>query len=270
METPYNFNNKNPVAPTIDVDRNFNPFSNKSNGNSPVSYKKETANWESLYVGLQSEKNKPYDEASNIQFESEVITPDIFEKQSTSVFETYQLHNKYIVNTIKSGMLLIDQNKAHQRILYEQFLHDLTLKEATSQQLLFPLQLEFSSSEIIIIKELQEQLEQTGFVFSKVDKTEVSLTGIPVSATESNIATIFEGLINDVQNDIPNSHFSQTDMLAKSLAKSLAIKNGQVLSQQEQEHLLNSLFACKEPNTTPFGAVTFVTLSVDEIDKKFN
>ena len=80
---------------------------------------------------------------------------------------------------------------------------------------------------------------------------------------------ILEQLINDVENEVPDSNFSATDLLAKSMAKSLAIKTGQLLTKQEQEYLVNSLFACKEPSVSPNNKTTFVTMTVDELDKKF-
>ena len=271
MDTPYNYHTKGASNPTVDVDRSFNPFSNEAQAKQPMSFKKEQiAGWESLYVGLQSDTETASNFEGNMQFESDAVTQNMFQAEQSSIVSTFQLHNKYIINTIKSGMLIIDQNKAHQRILYEQFLQDLTVKEATSQQLLFPLELEYSSSEISILKELETQLVQTGFAFSNIDSDGIAITGIPVSASEANVAHILEMLINDVQNEVPDSHFSQTDMLAKSLAKELAIKNGQSLTPQEQEHLLNSLFACKEPNVTPSGTKTFITLSANDIDNKFN
>lgn len=184
--------------------------------------------------------------------------------------KTFQIHGKYIVNTIKSGMLLIDQHRAHQRVLYEQFLQHITVKEAVSQQLLFPLSIEFTSIEVAILSNLREQLEQTGFVFSKLENDEIEISGVPVSVEASKVSEVLESLINDVENEVPDSNFSQTDLLAKSLAKSLAIKNGQYLTLQEQEHLVNSLFACKEPSISPKNHSTFITMRVDEIDKKFN
>jgi DNA mismatch repair protein MutL len=194
----------------------------------------------------------------------------MFDKEPVSKINTFQLQNKYIINTVKSGMLIIDQNRAHQRILYEQLLQDLTVKEGTSQQLLFPLEITFSKPEMAILSELIPQLQQTGFMFDTIKESILTITGIPVSATETQIETILEQLIEDVQNEVPDSHFSQTDMLAKSLAKGLAIKSGSYLSQGEQEHLLNSLFACKDPNTAPSGLKTFTIFSVDDIQKKFN
>ncbi|GAL69966.1 DNA mismatch repair protein MutL [Jejuia pallidilutea] len=166
-------------------------------------------------------------------------------------------------------MLIIDQSRAHQRILYEDFLKDITVKEGVSQQLLFPLQLHFSSQELEIVKQLQGDLEHTGFVFSNVTEESIEIKGVPVMVPESEISIILEQLISDVQNEVPDANFSATDLLAKSMAKSLAIKTGQSLQKDEQEHIVNKLFACKEPNVSPTNRVTFITVGVDELDKKF-
>ena len=273
MDTPYSYKNKDRITPSIEVDRTFNPFKEEdpSNGFSP-NYKKEPASsWESLYIGLESKSNVSQHDFSKVQFETDEVTSSMFDNDDTKkVQKTFQIHNKYIVNTIKSGMLLIDQHRAHQRVLYEQFLQHITVKEAVSQQMLFPLSLEFSTTEITILQNLKEQLEQTGFVFSKMENETIELTGIPVSVVESNISIVLEQLINDVENEVPDSNFSQTDMLAKSLAKSLAIKTGQRLTILEQEHLVNSLFACKEPSVSPTNRTTFITMRVEDLDKKFN
>ncbi|NMH88599.1 DNA mismatch repair endonuclease MutL [Flavivirga algicola] len=274
LDTPYAYKNKNTDVPKVEVDRTFNPFQEEkqSKATMTTSYKKEpAANWEGLYVGLESKGTKTDQDFSEVYFESEESTPSIFdeEKQIDTVNTTYQLHNKYIVSTIKSGMLVIDQHRAHQRILYEELLKNMTIKEAVSQQLLFPLQLHFSTQEITIVKQLKDDLENTGFVFSNFDDESLEITGVPISVPESEVSIILEQLISDVENEVPDSHFSATDLLAKSMAKSLAIKTGQSLQKDEQEHLVNKLFACKEPNITPTNRSTFITLSVDELDKKF-
>ncbi len=279
LDTPYNLSDKQTNVPTIEIDRSFNPFKDDAEPVKTKSYssgntfKKEPAtNWESLYVGLESKSNDAVEtDFSEVHFESEETTGSIFEdgKEVEKTNTTYQLHNKYIVSTIKSGMLLIDQHRAHQRILYEDFLKNMTIKEAMSQQLLFPLQLHFSVQEIQILQQLKEDLEHTGFVFSNVLEESVEITGVPVSVPESEVSIILEQLISDVENEVPDAHFSATDLLAKSMAKSLAIKTGQSLQKDEQEHLVNKLFACKEPNVTPTNKTTFITMSVDELDKKF-
>ncbi|MCB0446833.1 MAG: DNA mismatch repair endonuclease MutL [Gelidibacter sp.] len=272
LDTPYDYKDKAASTPTIEVDRNFNPFIEKrSSGKQITAFKKQTANnWDSLYVGLESKGTRSEHDFSEVEFESEQKTESLFKDQSSeTVHSTYQLHNKYIVSTIKSGMLLIDQHRAHQRILYENLLKSMTVKEAVSQQLLFPLQLHFSSNELTILKQLKEDLEATGFIFSNFKNENIEIIGVPVSVPDSEVSIILEQLISDVEQEIPDSHFSATDLLAKSMAKSLAIKAGQSLNNAEQEHLVNSLFACKEPNVSPTNRTTFVTIDVDELDKKF-
>ncbi|WP_431135891.1 DNA mismatch repair endonuclease MutL [Psychroserpens mesophilus] len=276
LDTPYNFEGKHVSNPTVEVDRSFNPFqeerlSGKSGGFS-MPYKKEAAaQWESLYVGLESKGTKTTQEFSEIQVESQHESQSLFNEKHAieSTQTTYQLHNKYIISTIKSGMLIIDQHRAHQRILYESLLKHTMIKEAVSQQLLFPLQLQFSSSEMELLKQLKEDLEHTGFVFSKFEDSEIEITGVPVNVPESEVSIILEQLISDVEQEVPDSNFSSTDLLAKSLSKSLAIKTGHTLTNMEQEHLVNSLFACKEPSVSPTNRTTFITMSVDDFDKKF-
>ena len=273
LDTPYGYNKSNTNTPHVEVDRSFNPFKEETASKArAVAYKKEpTASWESLYVGLESKGTKTEHDFSEVRFESEEQTVSMFEsgKDVEKANTTYQLHNKYIVSTIKSGMLVVDQHRAHQRILYEDFLKNMTIKEGVSQQLLFPLQLHFSNQDIIIIKQLKDDLQHTGFVFTNVKEESIEIIGVPVSVPESEVSIILEQLISDVENEVPDSNFSATDLLAKSMAKSLAIKTGQSLKKDEQEHLVNKLFACKEPNVSPTNRVTFMTMSVDELDKKF-
>jgi len=274
LDTPYGFKNKGGSTPTIEVDRSFNPFQEERIpvAKQQVSYKKEVAgSWEGLYVGLESKSTKTQQDFSEVHFESDEHTASMFtnENEVEQQQSTYQLNNKYIISKVKSGMLLIDQHRAHQRVLYEDFLKNLTVKEAMSQQLLFPLQLHFSSQEITIIHQVKEDLEHTGFMFASINEDSLEITGVPVSVPESEVSIILEQLISDVENEVPDSNFSATDLLAKSMSKSLAIKTGQSLSLQEQEHLVNKLFACKEPNVSAMNRPTFVTMTMDELDRKF-
>ena len=273
LDTPYNHKNKDTHIPKVEVDKSFNPFQEETASKArAVAYKKEpTTSWESLYVGLESKGNDSKQNFTEVQFESEEQTASMFDddNQVEQTNTTYQIHNKYIVSAIKSGMLVIDQHRAHQRVLYEDFLKNLTIKEAASQQLLFPLQLHFSPQDIAIINQLKDDLEHTGFVFSSVKNESIDITGVPIGVPESEVSIILEQLISDVENEVPDSHFSASDLLAKSMAKSLAIKTGQSLQKDEQEHLVNKLFACKEPNVSPTNRTTFITMSVDELDKKF-
>jgi DNA mismatch repair protein MutL len=267
LDTPYRFEGEQPTLPKVEVDRSFNPFSNSNPSPSTYSKPASTA-WESLYVGLESKSNS--DPLSQDNYESDEVTSSIFDDASEKrVQKTFQLHNKYIINTIKSGMLVIDQNRAHERILYEEFLKT-TVNEAVSQQLLFPLQLKFSATDYTILKDLQQNLESTGFVFSTFTDQTIELTGLPVGVKESEVHIVFEQLIHDIEHEVPDVNFSVSDLLSKSLAKSLAIKNGKKLEREEQEFIVNTLFSCKEPSISPTNKTVFTTLKVEELDKKFN
>lgn len=278
LDTPYDYKDKEATAPAVEFDRNFNPFREESSEPTPAprssapSFRKEIgADWEGLYVGLESKGSQNTDDYTHVEYESAVETEPLF--KSNAIIEThqstYQVNNKYIMSAIKSGILVIDQHRAHQRVLYEGFLKSMTVKEAISQQLLFPLQLHFSSMECEVLTQIKSDLEATGFVFSKLDEESVEITGVPVNVPSSEVPIILEQLINDVDNEVPDSHFSATDLLAKSMAKSLAIKTGQRLTADEQSHLVDSLFACKAPTISPSNRATFVTLTLDELDRKF-
>lgn len=283
LDTPYSHQNKG--MPTIEVDQSFNPFkeevsapksttsyTNTSSYASGSGYTKLSDNsWDNDFVGLESKGTKTGNDFSEVQFESQPETASIFTNENAieQKHTTYQLNNKFVISTIKSGMLVIDQHRAHQRVLYEEFLQHITIKEGMSQQLLFPLELHFAPQEVALINQLKEDLESTGFIFQSIKDDTVQITGVPVNVPESEVSIILEQLISDVENEVPDSNFSATDLLAKSMAKSLAIKTGQNLTNPEQEHLVNRLFACKEPNVSPNNKTTFITMTVDELDKKF-
>jgi DNA mismatch repair protein MutL len=120
-----------------------------------------------------------------------------------------------------------------------------------------------------IITELQPALENTGFVFETLNEEYLQISGIPANTSESEVVSVLEQLISDLQDGIPDSSFSQNDTIAKSMAKSLAVKTGIYLTEKEQENLVNNLFACKDPNVSPFQKPTFITMRVEDIDKRF-
>jgi DNA mismatch repair protein MutL len=272
LDTPYQYNGKDVPFPTIQVDSKFNPFvddkPSKTFHNSLFNnHKSEASNWESLYVGLKSHTQ----EIETIEFEPDTITSSLFNDQEIQEANssTYQIHRKYIVTPIKSGMMIIDQNRAHQRILYEQYLTNMTVHQAASQQLLFPLELYFSANERALLFELQDSLHSMGFVFDTIQNETVVVSGIPVTSTESQVSIVLEELLRDLQDGIPENSYSQNDSLAKSMARSLAVRSGVYLNQKEQENIVNGLFACKEPDVSPFQKPTFITINVEDIDKKF-
>ena len=284
LDTPYHYKDLNGSLPSIEFDGNYNPFSSEvstknfaienNNIRKPIQnynhFNKPVPNWESLYVGLKNDTEVVI-ENNEIQYESEAIATSLFDDVDIEkvINRTYQIQRKYIVNPIKSGMVIVDQHRAHQRILYEQFLTNMTVNHASSQQLLFPLYFYFTNNEMKLLSELQVSLINTGFVFEATNEDNIVISGLPINITESDVSLVLDQLLNDLQNGIPDSSFSQNDTIAKSMAKSLAVKAGKYLTETEQENLVNSLFACKEPNVSPFQKPTFITMSVEDLDKKF-
>lgn len=266
LDVPYDFKDKKTLTePHIEVNPDFNPF--KSDKNTSASIKQRpTAQWEALYVGAQNNID-----IESIEVEADIVSKELFDDSEDQITnKTYQIHKKYILSVIKSGVLYVNQNLAHQRILYEELLIKMTIEDTSSQQLLFPLKLIFNLSDVVLCRDIQPELESAGFQFESIKNDTITLVGIPSNVSQNKLQELFEELFETIKNEVPDSSFSQLDTIAKSLAKSLAIKNGSKLTNREQEELLGRLFSCKEPNHSPFGKKTFITISLDEIQLKFD
>ena len=278
LDVPYNYQPEE-RTPLIQVDTLFNPFEteskqsteNKNNSYTGNSHFKPspTAGWESMYVGL---KQDTLELESTLETDEAWVSGSLFNDAEieNKTSHWYQLQQKYIICPIKSSLTIINQQRAHQRVMYEMFLNQMTVKQGGSQQLLFPLSLYFNAHELSVLQELQPALHQMGYDFKIESNQVMQVFGIPVRTQESEVSKVFERLIHELNQGIPESSYSQNDFLAKSLAKSLAIKNGTYLSSEEIENLVHALFACKDASVSPFQKPVFITLSVDELDKKFN
>lgn len=290
MTTPYDYDKKKPTPPTIEVDRDFNPFKEEAkrmqqHRNHGGFAPKREAPWEALYTGLGKEatfesskfsstgnlgERRTIEGLQDVEFEADNVIGTLFEDvHSKPSSNAFQLQKKYIVTSIKSGVVIIHQHLAHQRVLYENLLRSISVKEAVSQQLLFPLSLSFSAQDIALLSNLRDQLKATGFVIEKLEEETMEISGIPVHINESSVQEIMERLLDDMKQDVPGQSFSQFDVLAKSLAKTMAIKVGATLTEEEQEHLINQLFACKEPTLSPTNRRLLITLDIDYLDNKF-
>ena len=258
LDTPYNFTKQQskPSSPKITVDPSFNPFSNDDSTQNKSSYQhvKENSNWESLYVSTN---------------EGELQEKLFNQEDSHPSNKTIQIQRKYLLSSIKSGVVLIHQSLAHQRVLYEEFLNSSSQEEVHSQQLLFPITISFSSTEIEMLYTLKSELENVGFCFDEFTKESITIKGTPMSISESKISKILEELLENINVDVPDINFKPLEIMASTFAKSIAIKTGHVLSQKEQENLVNSLFSCKEPSISPSGKAIFKTLTLQEIDHLF-
>ena len=258
LDIPYKYASMAPLG-NIDVDVNpsYNPFENNKNEFNPrANDLNSPINEELVYSSLSENLDSQFDITNSLKDDSK---PTVF-----------QLSNKYLVNKIKSGLVIINQNRAHQRILYENFLKYITVQGNESQKLLYPVDIHMSIKEIAIIDNFKTQLNNSGFLFKIINNETLSFSSLPASIEESNLELIIRQLLDNISNEIPDDNFSQTDMISKSLAKSMSIKNGQKLNSIEMEYIVNGLFACKEPNISPFNKRTYITLTSQDLDNKFN
>ena len=260
LDIPYEYKERKSYAgtPPIKVDPHFNPFvSEPKQKEISFPFQRDENSWETLYASMEPQET----DAQIAMFDSQ---------SEIDTGKTFQIQKKYLLSSIKSGMVLIHQSLAHQRILYEDFLESITVKEGVSQQLLFPVSISFSRDEIEMIEAIKNDLESVGFLFEEFEKETLVVKGIPTSLSESQITPVLEQLLDDISQEIPDASFSPFDIMAKSFAKSLAIKTGTALNVKEQETLVNDLFSCKEPAVSPFGKTIFKTLTIKEIDAIFN
>ncbi len=185
------------------------------------------------------------------------------------VAQPHQLQKRYIVSQIKSGFILIDQQAAHERILFEQYLKHLENNRQSSQRQLFPQTLSFDAADAQIMQEILPEINALGFDVQEFGKNTFVIHSFPSDILHQNEKEMFEELIEQFKNNLSITKLSKRENLAKSLAQSAAIKHGKTLSIEEMKSLTDELFACENPYTAPNGKFTFATFTNDELEKRF-
>lgn len=245
LNTPYNFKDKSVNLPKIEYNRSYNPFE----------------------LSDQLKIDESFTNVEILKKESSLKT--IFHDYDKYVFfPAFQLNNSYIISKNSSGIVIIDQKRAHQRVLYEKFLKFFSQNKNSSQNLIFPLKLDFNKSEIMILKTLKKPLIHLGFKFKIFDSNNIILSAFNPVFKENDIFDIFQNLIENQSSDVKKTSLSANDYMAKIFSISSCIKKGIKLEQKEQEALVNDLFACKDPNVSPLNKLIFKVISIDSIDKK--
>ncbi|MFM1888372.1 MAG: hypothetical protein RL501_659 [Bacteroidota bacterium] len=259
LDTPYAYQSKNPVYPKIEVDRNFNPF----NEHTPA-YKSKPSQtqWETLY----SLGDDPHRQTM-AHFESQQTSLEGWEQETKTAFTSFQWEKKYIVTKHQSALLVIHQSRAHQRIVYERLLAQMTMEKAGSQTLLFPLTLGLSIAQQSILASMRGDLQAIGFEFDELSIDQV--LGIPMDVLPQDAAHVLIQLVDDLES-IEHTGFSTVDRMAQLMSKSMAINTGKFLTVEEQLGLINDLFSCKEPEFSPDRKPVIVSITAEELLKKFS
>jgi len=250
--------NKIPEQPVITVNPGYNPFDKEEKAAGRHDFierfeKASAGNWEKFYSS----------------FDKEDGNRELIEKIKESGRKFIQIKNKYIVCPVKSGLMFIDQRRAHERVLYESYLDSLSRNSSVSQTEMFPVTIELNPADCIILKEIEADLKFLGFAIEFDDKNKITVTGRPSGQVSSDTEAMISLLIEEFRNTRTGPSENAREKLAAAMAAVSAIPYGKVLSQSEMEDLFDSLFACRAPNYSPKGKQVINIITLEELDKKF-
>jgi DNA mismatch repair protein MutL len=267
-------------APTIKVNKDYNPFETKP---ASPSFKKldnrnltkqSSEQWESLYADFEKDSTEIREHQKEDESQ-QVISSAWDEDDSSTLLNTgkrtlIQLHNKYILAQLKSGSLIIDQERAHTRILFEKYIQNFANGKGLTQQLLFPETIDFTTADAELMNELQSEIKQLGFDFEKMGKSSFVVSGVPVELKEQNVKKIIEGLLEQFKMNESELKLKKHENLAISMARSASIKSGKNLSYEEMKALVDELFSCEMPYSLPNGKPTTITLNLEDLNQQFD
>jgi DNA mismatch repair protein MutL len=233
-------------------------------------HKNNRDNWEKLFEGgstsrlITPEKEVP---VQTLRFESAMNQSDgVLPEEKTLI----QLHNRYVIKQVRAGMMIVDQQAAHERILFEKFLNQLKNKTGQSQQSLFPQTVQLNPADFVLAIEMHQEISALGFRFEEFGKNTLVINGLPSTLALGREKEIFEGLIEQFKINQSEFSISLHENLARSLARRASLKAGQRLSREEMQSLIDNLFACHTPNYAPDGRPSFFIFDLTKIESYFN
>jgi DNA mismatch repair protein MutL len=251
------------TPPTVTFNPEFNPFDNGRSGGgrqpSPI-----PQNWDTLYQ-ITQKKEMPSQLGLHGEEEDLPAGPP-----QTGKKQPFQLHNRYIVSQIHSGFILIDQQAAHERILFEQFCQQLENRQGASQQSLFPQTVTLNAADFQLISDLLPDIRALGFQIREFGRDTFVVEGIPADLTSGmSERQVLEQLLEDYKNNQAALKLPKREKLARSLARHAAIKPGTALSTDDMAELIDRLFACEMPNVSLSGKPVILTFTLQELSERF-
>ena len=282
------------TAPEDGIDPTYNPFKpqSKSSAGGGSSYHPQSAgnfggyssnplpDWEKLYQNFEKGKQEGIAsiteqdvedsfsdigevEPVNNGVQAEIITPDM------SSAMCMQMKGRYILSPIKSGLMIVDQHRAHVRVLFEQYIKQLDATTISSQRVLFPEVLQLTTSQNIILKELEPEMEKIGFNLAQLSGNDWSINAVPAGMENVNIKDTILQVIDEVSMGGTSITTKVYESIALRVAKSAAIPYGKTMLQEEMDTLLSKLLCLPNPNYTPDGKTIISVLSNDQLEKMF-
>lgn len=270
LDFPVSGGNSEVKMPTIQVDQNFNPFKPQQGFERKS---QSIKGWEDFYS-----KKESVPEVSTVEISSRIggesenrKKEQIFQENDLVSDQFFQVKNRYILTNVKSGLMLIDQRRAHIRILYERYLKNLETRKGISQKLLFPEILNLDQDDKYLVDEILEDLRALGFDLKKSDETEVEVHAVPGDLLASNVATdVLQSMVSIAKHSKEMIKSVLHEKMAASLAGYSAIGYGKAMNNQEMQDIVDQLFACKSPSYTPDGKIVVSILSNEDLVQRFS
>lgn len=255
--------NKTITQPTVSYNPEYNPFKTKSfSGSNPSTSSSAKKNWETLYEGF---KNSPEETPEQTTFSNETVELN----NETVSYKAFQLAGKYIVTSFGQNAVLIDQQRAHERILYEHFLNIKEQNPNSVQQMLFPIHMELSNNDFVLIQGLKSEFNVLGFDLEPFGKNNIVINGTPAELGELNAQQMIEGILESYKLNLLDKKIDMHDNLCRALAKNTCIKYGKFLDDTEMQTIISHLLNCNEPLYSPNGKPVMMEVEKEEIEKFF-
>ena len=264
IDIPSNVRVENVRPPQTNFNPNYNPFT--------TSYKRPTLDWEQLYGGFEKKDDSTILPVDDQPFQSSLSIESNTQQTIEHVdarAENFQFKNRYILTGIKSGLLMIDQHRAHTRILFDLFMIQMQNNQPISQQVLFPEMLELTPDDDLIFEQMLPDLNRLGFDFDKIGKNTYSVTGVSSYVGTSSVINLLLEMLDKSKNTAEEISVNLHETIALTLADTASIKQGQRLSSEEMNDLIDRLFACANHNFTPDGKKIMTIFSSEELEKRF-
>lgn len=266
-------------APKISFNPQYNPFKQSSQPQRTTN----TEGWESLYAGLDTNTETPQTDlfgqedtpVGNVDNGETIISSVATAPDTTAIIEDkspthYQYKGSYIMTAVKSGLMIINQHRAHVRILYEAYLRQLSEHKVHSQKVLFPEMVQFSVSDSVILEHILPEMTEMGFLLDNLGGGSYAVNGVPAGIEGLNAVTLITDMVAAAIESGTHVKEEIDHVLALSLARNAAIPQGQVLSNSEMESIVNELFACSNVNYTPSGTPIIAIMQQHDIEHLFD
>lgn len=266
-------------APKISFNPQYNPFKQSSQPQRTTN----TEGWESLYAGLDTNTETPQTDlfgqedtpVGNVDNGETIISSVATGPDTTAMIEDkspahYQYKGSYIMTAVKSGLMIINQHRAHVRILYEAYLRQLSEHKVHSQKVLFPEMVQFSVSDSVILEHILPEMTEMGFQLDNLGGGSYAVNGVPAGIEGLNAVTLITDMVAAAIESGTHVKEEIDHVLALSLARNAAIPQGQVLSNSEMESIVNELFACGNVNYTPSGTPIIAIMQQHDIEHLFD